>query len=323
MMRKSRSLAVKNGKRAAKVASIAILLACAFLFSGKPAVAASTGGIRPGGGYWLGSPDGGVFSFGVSFYGSATGDRAVCHLTTPNGSCWSMAAAPVGSGYWILNADTGTIHAYGSLPSYGQPADTPTYEASPEFRPRAVQIVATRDGKGYWVLELGLSGLGTVQAFGDAGFFGDETTISHSLGHQGSPVALIGSADDQGYWIVDNDGGVFSFGGARFFGSMADRHLTGPVLTAAATNDGQGYWLASSDGGVFAFGDAAFSGSLASVPLGGPVISMAADRSGTGYWLAATDGGVFAFGGAPFLGSMSARPLDRPISTIVSAAPTT
>jgi hypothetical protein len=318
---RSRSLVIRCGGRTARVIAVAVLLSCPLLFSGKPAVAASTSGTRPNGGYWLGSPDGGVFSFGLSFYGSATGDGAICHLTTPNGSCWSMAADPDGAGYWILNADTGTIHAYGSVVSYGQPADTPTYQASPEFRPRAVQIVATRDGKGYWVLELGLSGLGTVQGFGDAGFFGDETTISHSVGHNGWPVALIGTADDQGYWIVDNDGGVFSFGHARFYGSMADRHLTGPVSAAAATSDGRGYWLASSDGGVFAFGDAVFSGSLASVPLTGPVISIAADRSGTGYWLAATDGGVFAFGGAPFMGSMSSQPLVRPISTIVSAAP--
>src|SRR3954453_9388206 len=50
-------------------------------------------------------------------------------------------------------------------------------------------------------------------------------------------------------------GGVFAFGDARFFGSMAGTRLAAPVVAVASTPDGGGYWLVAADGGVFAFGD--------------------------------------------------------------------
>jgi hypothetical protein len=35
--------------------------------------------------------------------------------------------------------------------------------------------------------------------------------------------------DGGGYWLVGGDGGVFSFGDARFFGSMGAIKLNGPI----------------------------------------------------------------------------------------------
>src|SRR5436853_4721975 len=64
-----------------------------------------------------------------------------------------------------------------------------------------------------------------------------------------------------GTWLAASDGGVFSFGGAPFYGSMGGIRLNRPVVTMAATPTGRGYWLVASDGGVFAFGDARFFGS--------------------------------------------------------------
>jgi hypothetical protein len=66
-----------------------------------------------------------------------------------------------------------------------------------------------------------------------------------------------------GYWLVASDGGVFSFGGATFFGSTGGLVLNSPVTGMAASADGQGYWMVAGDGGVFAFGDAPFLGSAA------------------------------------------------------------
>ena len=48
----------------------------------------------------------------------------------PEGSCWSMAATKDGGGYYVLNAATGRIFTYGDAVSYGQPADTPPYQAA-------------------------------------------------------------------------------------------------------------------------------------------------------------------------------------------------
>jgi hypothetical protein len=80
----------------------------------------------------------------------------------------------------------------------------------------------------------------------------------------------------QGYWLAASDGGVFTFGGAKFYGSMGGKHLHAPIVGITATPDGAGYWLVASDGGVFAFGDATFYGSTGSIPLVAPVVGMTA-----------------------------------------------
>ncbi len=108
----------------------------------------------------------------------------------------------------------------------------------------------------------------------------------------------------RGLWLVGGDGGVFSFGTARFFGSMGASHLNAAVLGMAATSDGGGYWLVGADGGVFAFGDAHFVGSLAGQRLSSPIIGIAGTPDNRGYWLAAADGSVYAFGDAPPLGGV-------------------
>ncbi len=116
-----------------------------------------------------------------------------------------------------------------------------------------------------------------------------------------------------GYWTVASDGGVFSFGGANFFGSMGGHRLVAPVVGMAGTTDGGGYWLVASDGGIFAFGDAGFFGSMGGRPLARPMVGIAPAPDGAGYWTVASDGGVFAFGSARFFGSMGGRSLNRPV----------
>jgi uncharacterized repeat protein (TIGR01451 family) len=105
------------------------------------------------------------------------------------------------------------------------------------------------------------------------------------------------------YWLVGADGGVFSFGDARFFGSAAPLRLAAPVVGMAATPDGGGYWLVGADGGVFSFGDARFFGAATGLTGGSPVVGMAATPDGGGYWLVAADGGVYSFGDARFFGA--------------------
>lgn len=111
---------------------------------------------------------------------------------------------------------------------------------------------------------------------------------------------IIPTATGGGYWVVAQDGGVFSFGDAKFFGSMGGQPLAAPVVGAAAHPSGNGYWLVASDGGVFNFGASKFFGSMGGQPLAAPITGIAAHPSGDGYWLIGGDGGVFAFGSAPF-----------------------
>ncbi|MFZ4584615.1 MAG: hypothetical protein ACOYNI_05235 [Acidimicrobiia bacterium] len=126
-------------------------------------------------------------------------------------------------------------------------------------------------------------------------------------------------AGKRGYWLISTDGGVFSFGGAKFYGSMGGTQLNAPIVAAFATPSGEGYVMVSSDGGVFTFGDAEFHGSLGGIALTGPIVD-AQPTAGNGYWMASTDGGVFTFGDAPFNGSLGAIRLNQPIAAF-SASP--
>ncbi|HEV3362797.1 MAG TPA: SpoIID/LytB domain-containing protein, partial [Acidimicrobiia bacterium] len=122
-----------------------------------------------------------------------------------------------------------------------------------------------------------------------------------------------------GYWVVGADGGIFSFGEARFYGSTGGLRLNSPILGLAATPAGAGYWLVAADGGIFSFGDAQFFGSTGALTLNKPVVGMAATRLAKGYWLVASDGGIFSFGDAEFFGSTGAINLNKPV---VGMAPT-
>jgi IPT/TIG domain len=126
-------------------------------------------------------------------------------------------------------------------------------------------------------------------------------------------VGMASTPSGNGYWEVGSDGGVFTFGGAAFHGSMGGQHLNAPIVGMAATNDGGGYWLVGADGGVFTFGDAHFYGSAGNLRLTRPVVGIAPTSDGGGYWLVASDGGVFAYGDARFYGSMGGRPLNQPV----------
>ena len=126
-------------------------------------------------------------------------------------------------------------------------------------------------------------------------------------------VGMAATPDGRGYWLVASDGGIFSYGDARFFGSMGGQHLNQPVVGMAATPDGGGYWLVAADGGIFSFGDARFFGSMGGQHLNRPVVGMAATPDGGGYWLVASDGGIFSFGDAQFYGSTGGSSINRPV----------
>ncbi|HET6809442.1 MAG TPA: matrixin family metalloprotease [Acidimicrobiales bacterium] len=134
----------------------------------------------------------------------------------------------------------------------------------------------------------------------------------------GAAVVAAAVADTQGFWMASSDGGVYSEGDARFFGSAAGTRLSAPVVGMAATKDTGGYWLVASDGGIFSFGDARFYGSTGSIRLNRPIVGMTPTPDGAGYWLVASDGGVFSFGDAPFYGSTGSIRLNQPIVGMAS-----
>jgi murein DD-endopeptidase MepM/ murein hydrolase activator NlpD len=125
--------------------------------------------------------------------------------------------------------------------------------------------------------------------------------------------APLGTKTSGGFWTLADDGGVYSYGGAPFHGSMAGQRLNRTIISLTPTSTGNGYWELAGDGGIFSFGDAVFHGSTGGLRLNQPVVGMAATPSGAGYWLVARDGGIFSFGDAGFFGSTGGMRLNQPI----------
>ena len=174
----------------------------------------------------------------------------------------------------------------------------------PQLHPgeRVSAISATPSGNGYWL----------VHATSDACSC---TVHAHSHGDMsgkslnGPIVVSIAMPTGQGYYMVGSDGGVFSFGHARFHGSTGGMRLNRPVVGISPPNR-RGYWLVADDGGVFAF-DVPFRGSMGAVHLNRPVNGLVA--YGNGYLMAASDGGVFDFSDKPFVGSLANNPPTAPV----------
>ena len=72
-----------------------------------------------GGGYWLYASDGGVFSFGVEFFGSLPG-LGRCDLAP----AVAMRPTPTGLGYWILTA-SGEVIGFGDAAQFDTAAEMP------------------------------------------------------------------------------------------------------------------------------------------------------------------------------------------------------
>jgi hypothetical protein len=136
----------------------------------------------------------------------------------------------------------------------------------------------------------------------------NRASAEQAAAEQGSPGFAA-----PGYALLGEDGGIFTFGGAGFFGSTGDRRLNQPVVGMAWTPSGRGYWIVARDGGIFTFGDAAFHGSTGGMRLNAPILGMESTPTGRGYWLVAADGGIFTFGDAGFHGSTGDRRLNAPV----------
>lgn len=63
-----------------------------------------------------------------------------------------------------------------------------------------------------------------------------------------------------GYLQIGEDGGVFAWGGAPFYGSLGGIALAAPIVDAKWAPDRLGYYLLGRDGGIFAFGSARHQG---------------------------------------------------------------
>lgn len=206
-------------------------------------------------------------------------------------------------GYAVVGAD-GSVRPFG----FGGGTDRIRLGASGG---NAVAMVATyRDHTGGAGL-LVIDDRGVVQPVSDSVSLGD--LRGHVLA-----APIVGAAPVwHGYYMVGADGGVFTFGRARFYGSLGGRPLPAPIVGIAVAADELGYWLVDARGRVYPFGPAPWLGDMRRVALAAPVVGIAsAPFPHTGYVLAAADGGVFTFGDTRFYGSMAGTNLWAPIAGV-------
>jgi hypothetical protein len=122
-----------------------------------------------------------------------------------------------------------------------------------------------------------------------------------------NPKPVPTKASGAGYYVLGNDGGIFTFGDAGFYGSVPGLGLGARVtaLRLLSTKSGQGYFILGADGGIFTFGDAEFAGSVPGLGLNRvKALDLQRTTTGKGYWVLGDDGGVFSFGDAGFYGSV-------------------
>jgi hypothetical protein len=96
------------------------------------------------------------------------------------------------------------------------------------------------------------------------------------------PLLASGTA---GYWMLEENGTVYSFGGASGYGGTE----VGESVALVASPKSEGYWILGADGQVHARGDVAFHGDLSTSPValddGELATTMAATPGGDGYWI--------------------------------------
>jgi hypothetical protein len=190
-----------------------------------------------GAGYWIATARGEVFNFGdatprgsmanstlaypiVDFTATHTSDGAQGYLMTDShGDVYdfsgvavpskpgsdgpepvvAVAAAPSGTGHWLLQRDGKVTGNPESLYVGGTPVNNGSWEA--------VDIAVTPSGHGYWVMTDDFG----VFAFGDAQFKGSAGSVG-----RGPAVAIVANPAGDGYWEVTADGAVYGFGAPHF-----------------------------------------------------------------------------------------------------------
>jgi hypothetical protein len=144
----------------------------------------------PGGGYWLYTRRGHVYSSaGTAWYGSPAGSG---HHGSP---ITGMAVTGDGQGYWLVNS-TGTVFPYGDAAAL-----------PPVSHAHSIIGLVAAPGGGYWLY----TKYGNVYSSAGTKWYGSPS----SSGFHGSTIrGLVASPDGKGYWLVASDGTVYPYGDA-------------------------------------------------------------------------------------------------------------
>jgi hypothetical protein len=218
-------------------------------------------------------------------------------VTTPTPSpVVTSPSTSASHGYWLVGSDGG-IFTYGDAAFYGS-------TGSLRLQRPVVGITPTAGDLGYWLV----ASDGGIFSFGDAGFYGSIPGLGIAPYGSGLPHALnapiigmVPSADGGGYFMVGADGGVFTFGDAKFEGSCPGIGGCpgGAAVAVVPDGTGNGYWVVTQGGYVIPFGDAPSPGE----PAVSGVVAAVRSFDGGGYYLLYANGVVYSAGDAVNYGS--------------------
>jgi hypothetical protein len=194
-------------------------------------------------------------------------------------------------GYWLVGSDGG-IFTFGNAQFYGS-------TGSLHLQRPVVSITPTSNDGGYWLV----ASDGGIFSFGDAGFYGSIPGLGLAPAGSGLPhslnapiVGMVPSSDGGGYFMVGSDGGVFTFGDAKYEGSCPGIGGCpgGAAVAVMPDSTGNGYWVGTAGGFVYAFGDASSPGEPG-VP---GVVAAVRSSDGGGYYILYSNGVVYNAGDA-------------------------
>ena len=194
-------------------------------------------------------------------------------------------------GYWLVGSDGG-IFTFGNAQFYGSTGNL-------SLQRPVVGITPTGSQRGYWLV----ASDGGIFSFGNAGFYGSIPGLDLAPAGSGLPhslnapiVGMVPSADGNGYFMVGADGGVFTFGDAKFEGSCPSIGgcAGGAAVAVMPDSTGNGYWVVTAGGDVTAFGDAPSPGEPG-VP---GVVAAVRSYDGHGYYILYSNGVVYSAGDA-------------------------
>ncbi|HEV2361211.1 MAG TPA: hypothetical protein VGS21_05880, partial [Acidimicrobiales bacterium] len=122
-----------------------------------------------------------------------------------------------------------------------------------------------------------------------------------------------------GYAIVGSDGGVFTFGSVKFYGSLPGIGVkVSDIVGVVGSPAGNGYMLIGADGGAFSFGHGSpFKGSLPGEGIKvSDIVGINLTPDGQGYWMAGSNGNTYRFGDAAAFGAPAGIGSELPIAAI-------
>lgn len=184
-----------------------------------------------GNGYWLDGADSGAFAFGSAPYCTVPVVSSV-PATPPgfvSGRVWDIgiAAQPDTAGFYqVSSGGPGVAFPGPGQPCGGGPPFTNygdiSFFAATSIAAQISGVATPVSGKGVWIV--GIDGgvfapivLGENQTNSSAPFFGSLPGLG--IAPAAPIVGIASTPDGGGYWLLGADGGVFSFGNARFHGS--------------------------------------------------------------------------------------------------------